>query len=304
MGNDVVKTRFAPTPSGWLHVGNALSFIITWLYARSSANGTIHLRIDDIDGERARDEFIEDILKGIDWLGLDYDTGPTSVDDFFKNHSQHTRLDLYNSYLVQLIEEGRLFACNCSRKRVHELPNMLYDGHCIPLHIPFETPETNWRIITPEGGSTVSFTDVWNTRPPVDLYTDMRHFIVRGKNGRAAYQMASLADDVLYNINFIVRGEDLLQSTAAQCYIAGLLPQLHSFAQSKFLLHPLIMGADGEKLSKSKGATALVDMRDAGKDASKVFALAATMLNLPKATTAQELLGLFKTSPYNLTPSP
>ena len=78
MGNDVVKTRFAPTPSGWLHVGNALSFIITWLYARSSANGTIHLRIDDIDGERARDEFIEDIFRGIEWLGLDYDTGPTS----------------------------------------------------------------------------------------------------------------------------------------------------------------------------------------------------------------------------------
>jgi glutamyl/glutaminyl-tRNA synthetase len=294
MGGDVVKTRFAPTPSGWLHVGNALSFIITWLYARSSANGTIHLRIDDIDGERARDEFIEDIFRGIEWLGLDYDTGPTSVDDFFKNHSQHTRLDLYNGYLRQLIDKGLLFACNCSRKRVHELPNMLYDGHCIPLHIPFETPETNWRIITPEGGSTVSFTDVWNTHPPVDLYTDIRHFIVRGKNGRAAYQMASVADDVLYNINFIVRGEDLLQSTAAQCYIAGLLPPLQSFTQSKFLLHPLIMGADGEKLSKSKGATALVDMRDAGKDAADVFALAASMLNLPKAATAKELLSMFQ----------
>lgn len=294
MGSDVIKTRFAPTPSGWLHVGNALSFIITWLYARSSANGTIHLRIDDIDGERARDEFIEDIFRGIEWLGLDYDTGPTSVDDFFKNHSQHTRLDLYNSYLAQLIEEGRLFACNCSRKRVHELPNMLYDGHCIPMNILFETPETNWRIITLEGGSTISFTDVWNTKPPVDLYTDMRHFIVRGKNGRAAYQMASVADDVLYNINFIVRGEDLLQSTAAQCYIAGLLPKLQSFTQSKFLLHPLILGADGEKLSKSKGATALVNMRDAGKDAAEVFIQASKMLNLPKATTAKELLEAFK----------
>ncbi len=82
MDNLRVHTRFAPTPSGWLHIGNAISFIITWLYARS-ANGTIHLRIDDIDGERAREEFVEDIFTGIEWLGLDYDSGPTSVDDFF-----------------------------------------------------------------------------------------------------------------------------------------------------------------------------------------------------------------------------
>lgn len=295
MDNLRIHTRFAPTPSGWLHIGNAISFIITWLYARS-ANGTIHLRIDDIDGERAREEFIEDIFTGIEWLGLDYDSGPKSVDDFFKNHSQHTRLDLYNSYLNQLQEKGLLFACNCSRKRVHDLPGGMYDGHCLNLHLPFDAPETNWRIITPEGKSSISFNSVWANYPPIDLYTDMRHFIVKGKNGRAAYQMASVADDVLYNINFIVRGEDLLQSTAAQTYLAALLPDLQSFTQTKFLLHPLIMGANGEKLSKSKGATALVDMREAGHDASEVFIQASKMLNLPISTSAQELLAVFKTS--------
>lgn len=291
-----VHTRYAPTPSGWLHIGNALSFIITWLHARSSANGTIHLRIDDIDGERAREEFIEDIFRGIEWLGLDYDTGPTSVDDFFKHHSQHTRLDLYNSYLAQLRDKGMLFACNCSRKRVHDLPGGMYDGHCLSLQLPFDTPETNWRVITPEGNSTSSFDSFWGDYPPVDLYKDMRHFIVKGKNGRAAYQMASVADDVLYNINFIVRGEDLLQSTAAQTYLASLLPALHSFTQSKFILHPLIMGDNGEKLSKSKGATALVDMRDAGKDVSEVFLQASKMLNLPACINAKELLAAFRQS--------
>jgi glutamyl-tRNA synthetase len=294
MQGSAIHTRFAPTPSGWLHVGNALSFIITWLYARSSDGGTIHLRIDDIDGERARDEFIEDIFTGIEWLGLDYDTGPTSVTDFFQNHSQHTRLDLYNAYLNQLKDVGMLFACNCSRKRVHDLPGMLYDGHCIPLHIPFEAPDTNWRVKTLKGTSSVSFTDVWNTHEPIDLYAEMRHFIVKGKNGRASYQMASVADDVLYNINFIVRGNDLLQSTAAQCYLAGLVPGLQSFTQNKFLLHPLIMGANGEKLSKSKGATALVDMREAGIDASEVYIQASAMLGLPTATNAKELLQVFK----------
>lgn len=296
MDNFSVHTRFAPTPSGWLHIGNALSFIITWLHARSSANGTIHLRIDDIDGERAREEFIEDIFRGIEWLGLDYNSGPTSVDDFFKNHSQHTRLDVYNAYLAQLRDKGLLFACNCSRKRVHDLPGGMYDGHCLKLQLPFDAPETNWRVITPQSLGGISFNSYRGNYHPVDLYAEMRHFIVKGKNGRAAYQMASVADDVLYNINFIVRGEDLLQSTAAQTYLATLLPELQSFTHAKFLLHPLIMGDNGEKLSKSKGATALVDMREAGKDVSEVFLQASKMLNLPPCTNAKDLLAAFRQS--------
>lgn len=290
-----IRTRFAPTPSGYLHSGNAYSFILTWLYARSSANGYIHLRIDDIDGDRARTEYVEDIFKSLDWLGLDWDGGPQSVDDFYKNHSQHHRVDSYNKLLNELKEHSLLFACNCSRKQVAEQAiNGQYNGHCLPLHLPFDAPETAWRMITPEGSSTVAFNDIENAFAPIDLYQTMRHFVVRGKNGVAAYQIASLVDDITYNINFIVRGADLLNSTAAQCYIASKTEATLTFTQTRFLHHGLLLGADGEKLSKSKGSTALVAMRDAGQTAAPVYQQAATMLGLPKANTAAELLVAFK----------
>jgi glutamyl/glutaminyl-tRNA synthetase len=293
-----LHTRFAPTPSGYLHIGNAFSFVLTWLYARSSG-GTIHLRIDDIDGTRARAEYVEDIFKTLNWLGLDWDSGPQNPADFYQYHSQHLRLDLYNSYLNQLRSQGLLFACNCSRKQIHEQSiDGQYSGHCQHLNLPFDAAETAWRIVTPEAANSV-FTDVWNTHPPINVYNTMRHFVVRTKEGRAAYQVASVADDVLYNINFIVRGADLLPSTAAQCFLAQQIPALQGFANTRFLHHPLLLDAAGQKLSKSLGSTALVEQYSTDKSPEDVYLQMAKWLQIEKATNATELLAAFKNSKYN-----
>ncbi len=288
-----LHTRFAPTPSGYLHVGNAFSFVLTWLYARKSG-GTIRLRIDDIDGVRARPEFVADIFESLNWLGLDYDTGPQSVDDFYQNHSQHLRLERYNHFLKELEEKHLLFACNCSRKQVIEnAVDGQYNGHCLQFNLPFDTPEAALRIITPQGQSTITFTDVWNDFGPVDLYQHLRHFVVRGKNGVVAYQLASLVDDVDFGINFIVRGQDLLHSTAAQCFIAQNIPALSGFSQTQFLHHPLFKNTEGEKLSKSLGATALRERRLNGETPEKFYLELSVILGLPECISANEMLEVF-----------
>jgi len=288
-----IHTRFAPTPSGYLHVGNAFSFVLTWLLARKSG-GTIHLRIDDIDGVRARPEFVADIFDSLNWLGLDYDTGPVSVDDFYQNHSQHLRLDRYNQYLKELEEKQLLFACTCSRKQVIEnAVDGQYNEHCLPLNLPFDAPEAAMRIITPQGQSTITFTDVWNDFGPIDLYQHLRHFVVRGKNGVAAYQLASLVDDVDFGINFIVRGQDLLHSTAAQCFIAQHIPALSGFIKTQFLHHPLFKNAEGEKLSKSLGATALRERRLTGETSEKFYLELSVIMGLPQCTSVKEMLEVF-----------
>lgn len=288
-----LHTRFAPTPSGYLHVGNAYSFVLTWLMARKSG-GSIRLRIDDIDAARARTEYVEDIFKSIEWLGLDYDFGPTGVDDFYKNYSQMLRLEQYQTYLDELRQQHLLFACNCSRKQITETgTDGQYSGHCIGLNLPFDGPETAWRIITPEGNSSVKFTDVWAGYVDINLYQQMRHFVVRTKNGSAAYQLASVVDDVDYNINFIVRGADLLYSTAAQVYLANRLKRLNGFTTVQFLHHGLLTDANGEKLSKSSGAVSLLDRRTNGESAERFYRELSAYMQLPECSSAQQMLQVF-----------
>lgn len=289
----LLHTRFAPTPSGYLHVGNAFSFVLTWLYARKSG-GTIRLRIDDIDGVRARPEFVADIFESLNWLGLDYDSGPVSVDDFYQNHSQHLRLERYNRYLKELEDKQLVFACTCSRKQV--IDNAVdgqYNEHCLPLNLPFDTPESALRIITPEHQSTITFTDVWKDYGSIDLYQHLRHFVVRGKNGVAAYQLASLVDDVDFGINFIVRGQDLLYSTAAQCFLAKQLQGLGGFTSVQFLHHGLLKDDKGEKLSKSAGATALLARRKNAEGAEQLYREFSAYMHLPECTSAREMLQVF-----------
>ncbi len=292
----LLKTRFAPTPSGYLHLGNAFSFVLTWLYARTH-KGNIHLRIDDIDTQRSRLEYIEDIFESLEWLGLDWDSGAESPDDFSKNHSQTLHLEEYAQALELLKQYANLYACNCSRKKIKDNAdeNGQYAAHCLHKSLEHHKSGVALRIHLPTSANQVCFYDLEKKgNYQLNLLEIMRDFVVWGKNKMPAYQLTSLVDDTRLGINFVVRGEDLLPSTAAQVYMAGLLPVWNSFKQNIFLHHTLLKDTQGNKLSKSAGSFTLKDWRNTGKKREDLFLYLSTLLHLPPCTHTVELLDAFK----------
>jgi glutamyl-tRNA synthetase len=266
----MIRTRIAPTPSGYLHIGNAFSFLLTALLAKKQ-NGIILLRIDDIDDERKRPEYVNDIFTSLEWLGIEWQEGPTGPDDFEQSWSQHKRLDLYNDMLTQLQEARIVFACECSRKKLASLEGYAYPGTCDHLNIPLDTPDTNWRIHVPPNRR-VRFTDLEKGEVDFPLGEYSGSFVVRKKDHLPSYQLVSLADDIHFRMNYIVRGEDLLPSTAMQLYMAEKL-NLEAFRQAQFLHHKLEKDEQGHKLSKTAGSISLQYMRKHGIGVSQVYKL-------------------------------
>lgn len=276
----------APTPSGYLHVGNAANFALTWLLVRSRG-GSLRLRIDDLDGERLRPAYLEDIFRTLDWLGLDWDLGPTGPDEHLHSYSQHLRIDRYRDLLAQLV--GQLFACDCSRRAVAGAsPDGQYPGTCRDRHLSPDLPGVAWRFRT-SPAAPVCWQDQVLGRVCVDLHTHLRDFVVRRRDQQPAYQIASLADDLDYGTDLIVRGADLLHSTAAQLALSHSLGA-GRFGQVQFWHHPLLSDAAGHKLSKSAGSLSLQHWRAAGLDAAFFYTWLAQVLGLPPARSASELL--------------
>lgn len=272
----MLRTRLAPTPSGYLHSGNGISFIVTWAIARA-AGGKVVLRIDDLDKGRRRPEYLEDIFRTLEWLGLDYDEGPTGPEDFLSKYSQHHRLGLYYEVLHRLRESGYLYACTCSRRQIRERStDGRYPNTCRTLQLPFDKTQTAWRISVPES-TTAEFREWRQEQAMIDIGKVMGDFVVRQKNRLPAYQIGSLVDDLHYNINFVVRGKDLRPSTAAQAFLASIL-QEQAFLNATFWHHPLISNMAGEKLSKSKGAGSLAAWRNAGRSPEPLYQEAAKWL--------------------------
>lgn len=236
-----VVSRLAPTPSGFLHLGNIFNFVLTWVLVRRR-KGILHLRIDDIDQTRVRDEFIEDVFKTIDWLNLDYDKGPSSVEEFKRYDSQVLKNDYYRSFL----KKSKLFySCTCSRKDVQDMnQDGIYHGYCLKKMVPFNTPGSSIRVHVPEE----TWVEVNGMK--INLYDEMGDFVIWRKDGLCSYQLMSLIEDMELGVNFIVRGEDLLSSSAGQLYLANHL-SMNDFSKVEFIHHPLIMGGKGQKLSKS-----------------------------------------------------
>lgn len=297
---DNFKTRFAPTPSGFLHEGNGISFIITYVLARTFG-GKILLRIDDLDAGRMRLEYLEDIFQTLDWLGLDYDEGATGVDDFKKNYAQHHRLDLYFEALKK-IDPLVLYACNCSRKQIqHDSKTGLYPQTCRLKNLPFETPETALRIKI--GAETTAHFEEWQQGfQTINLAETVGDFVVRQKNGLPSYQLASVVDDDFFKVNFIVRGQDLLSSTAAQVFLSQHFID-SNFYKTVFFHHILAYETEpasplgmGVKLSKSQGARALKAWRESGKSPIELFQKAAEWLGLSNENifNLEDLLHLCK----------
>lgn len=266
-----MKTRLAPTPSGFLHAGNGASFVLAWKLARE-AGGRVLLRIDDLDAERARPEYVQDIFDTLHWLGVDWDEGPGNAGELASQWSQHLRMGSYLELVHQLRAGGHLYACTCSRKDVAERTGGTeYDGHCRDRNRPLDLPGCRWRLRLPAGATVAMRT--WPAGRVRELPLDMPDPVIRQQNGRPSYQVASLADDVRFGVDLVVRGTDLLPSTAIQLYLAELLGK-RAFKEVRFLHHPLLLGAAGAKLSKSLGAEALITLRQVGEGPGPVLRLA------------------------------
>lgn len=251
--------RIAPTPSGYLHHGNLFSFALTWLMAKKDGL-SILLRIDDLDQARYRSSFLEDIFRSLEALGIDYDMGPQGVEDFEKNWSQQKRLDLYNQALEQLKDHDKLFACDCSRKEIIlQSPGGTYPKTCLNKGKSFADPNIAWRW---KKSQQKVLLKPWRQTPPQEnsFSPSMAYPVLRTKDGRPAYQMASLMDDLHFGVSHIVRGADLLDSSFVQLGLAEELKE-QDFKSIHFHHHPLVL--DGkEKLSKSKAAPAAEIYRD------------------------------------------
>jgi glutamyl-tRNA synthetase len=259
-GSGPRRVRLAPTPSGFLHAGNAVNFILNCLIAKGAPGSQILLRIDDLDAARKRPEYVEDIFRSLNWLGLEYDEGPENLADFEDNWSQYQRLQQYNRLLQTLRDTGRLFACSKSRSDLAGL-NGVYPPEFRQQGLSLDDPDVAWRIRTPDG-------------------FPLPDFIVRRRDGVPAYQLASLADDLFFHITHIIRGADLEDSTAAQYFLAECLEET-AFLNIQVLHHPLLTDKAGTKLSKSAGSESLRALRESGTNPSDVFDLTAGILGLP-----------------------
>jgi len=249
-------SRLAPTPSGFLHLGNAYAFAVTANIV-SKTGGTLRLRIDDLDAPRVRSEYIQDIFDTLAWMGITEWSGPPDANVFEKNFSQQQRLPAYFDCINQLIDTGLTYACNCSRSSLIAMGHHAYPGICRHKKLGFNAPDTALRLVILPEKMPVRFFDYFTGQShAIDLVKEMGDFVIRRKDGQPAYQIASLCDDEFYGINTIVRGNDLLTSTAAQLYLAELLGK-KAFLSTHFFHHPLLTLPNGEKLSKSAGSDSI-----------------------------------------------
>ena len=269
-------TRFAPTPSGFLHLGNLYSFLITKALAEETG-AKILLRIDDLDRDRYRTEYVQDIFDTLDFMEITYDLGPKTVQEFDQEWSQIHRMNSYLEALEQILERKLVFACDCTRKKIQQLDSSgYYLGHCQVRNIPLERAETCWRMDTFD----TDFIKINTFSAGEKSYTlpeDSAFFIVRKKDKLPAYQLTSVIDDVNYGVDLIVRGNDLLGSTLDQQIVANGL-DLHSFQEVTFHHHPLLKGPKNNKLSKSDGATSIQFLRKEGKKPADIYRILGEMI--------------------------
>jgi glutamyl-tRNA synthetase len=269
------KTRIAPTPSGFLHLGNILSFAFTAAIARKT-QARILLRIDDLDRDRATREYVEDIFNTLHFLDIPWDEGPRDYLEFETTYSQLHRMDLYRQALQHLRESRQVFACNCSRTQIATAsPDGTYPGTCRYKGIPLDEENVSWRLCT-TGQEQVQVNTLSGQSIKAVLPFSMSSFVVRKRDGFPAYQLTSVIDDQYFGVDLVVRGEDLWPSTLAQLYLSSLLPG-NNFQGCTFWHHPLLMGTGDKKLSKSAGDTSIQFLRRKGKAPADIFTSIAGM---------------------------
>ncbi len=250
-----IRTRFAPSPTGYLHVGGARTALFSWLYARKHG-GQFVLRIEDTDLERSTAESVNAILEGMTWLGLEYDEGP-----FFQTH----RFDRYEEIIQQLMDKGLAYRCNCSRERLDELREEAmkrkekprYDGRCRDQVVDPNEPHVI-RFRNPDEGSVV-VDDLVRGRVVFEN-AELDDLIIKRTDGSPTYNLTVVVDDMDMKINHVIRGDDHLNNTPRQINILQALGQ----EPPAYAHVPMILGDDGARLSKRHGAVSVMQYREEG----------------------------------------
>lgn len=279
-----VVGRFAPSPSGRMHLGNAFSSLIAWLSARSSG-GRMVLRIEDLDPRASSRERAKTLIDDLAWLGLDWDEGP---------HYQSDRLAAYDDAIVRLEELGLTYPCFCTRAELHAASaphasdgTYLYAGTCrglsheeVALRAELRPPATRLRVPNEDDpAGTITWTDLgFGPRQEV-LARECGDFLIRRSDAVIAYQLAVVVDDCLMGVNQVVRGCDLLGSSARQTYLARLL----GFEAPTFGHVPLLVAPDGRRLSKRDRDLDLGALREAGAAPETVVGALAAAAGLVEA---------------------
>ena len=266
---DFKLTRIAPTPSGFLHLGNAYSFLVTKALAEKH-EAKILLRIDDLDRERYRTESVTDIFESLDFLEIPIDQGPKNPAEFEKEWSQIHRMSLYEAALENVRNSGKVFACDCSRKQIQQMdPRGYYLGYCLDRRQKLHKPDFCWRINTFES-------DFLELRKYPDQYTkelipeETAFYMVRKKDGLPSYHLTSVVDDLEFGVDLIIRGQDLYPSSIAQLDLSKILGG-ERFTSITMHHHPILKGPEREKLSKSSGSMSLQYLRKEGKTLAEIY---------------------------------
>ena len=263
-------TRFAPAPTGFLHLGHVANALLVWGIARG-CGGRVLLRIEDHDSTRCKPEYESAILEDLDWLGFAPDTMVPR---------QSSRTERYEQALAALDAVALVYPCACSRRDIsREVPDvfgeeMRYPGRCRTRSVAPDATLAR-RVRMDDGVET--FTDALlgpQRQSPAGQCGDL---LVRDTRGLWTYQFAVTVDDMDQGIDLVIRGEDLLDSTGRQLRLARLLGRT---TPPQFLHHPLLRNADGSKLSKSAGDTAVRELRAGGHGADEVRALAARLAGI------------------------
>jgi len=238
-------TRIAPTPSGFLHLGNAVNFaLISQLASRWGAE--VALRIDDMDSSRARPEYVDDIFSALDWLGVAWTTGPRDRAEFEQDYSMADRTDYYRSQIDLLKGAGlQVFACSCSRADLAASGGLSCAGPCVSADLELETDRTALRLQIPDG------TVVEIGGKPIDLAAAHGDVVLWRRDGLPAYHLVTVIEDRDLGVTDIVRGSDLLESSALHAWLAPYL-DAPNVAQANYVHHGLITDDHGDKLSKSR----------------------------------------------------
>lgn len=252
----MVKTRFAPSPTGLLHIGNVRTALFAWLYARHT-QGEFILRIEDTDHERSTEEAVQVIIDGMMWLGLNHDAGPIFQTD---------RYPRYMEIIDLLLNDKKAYYCNCSKERLEALRNAQiqakekprYDGHCRDLHLTKSHEPQVIRFRSPQTG-VVSFKDEVYGNINIEN-SELDDVILQRSDGHPTYNFAVVIDDWDMGITHVIRGDDHINNTPRQINLFNALnAPIPTFAHL-----PTILGEDGKRLSKRHGAVSILQFREQG----------------------------------------
>jgi glutamyl-queuosine tRNA(Asp) synthetase len=275
------RGRIAPSPTGLLHLGHAATFREAYERARNS-DGTLVLRIEDLDPQRSKPEFALAAIEDLRWLGIEWQEGP-DVGGSFGPYLQSQRLAFYAEALQTLRHRGFVYPCRCTRKDLAQMAQAphddepIYPGTCrpetsaglLPKTGDFEQAETNWRFRVPDG-EVIEFHDGHFGPQRFIAGEDFGDFLVWRKDGVPAYQLAVAVDDAAMEITEVVRGADLLKSTARQFLVCQAL----NLPEPAWFHCPLVTDEYGQRLAKRNDALSLRKLRENGHSAEAVLQLA------------------------------